>query len=104
MSRQIIDSVSLAHCRSKAEDTASLGILELMVVKGELGKGRRLSKGRISVVCSCAVSVNTWRQLYPQRFCIIFRQRKKKKEQKTLSHKQQHELKSHMLRVAEISC
>lgn len=30
--------------------------------------------------------------------------RKKKKEQKTLSHKQQHELKSHILRVAEISC
>lgn len=47
MSRQIINSVSLAHCRSKAEDTASLGILELMVVKGELGKGRRLSKGRM---------------------------------------------------------
>lgn len=43
----MINSVSLAHCRSKAEDTASLGILELMVVKGELGKGRRLSKGRM---------------------------------------------------------
>lgn len=28
----------------------------------------------------------------------------KKKTQKTLSHKQQHELKSHMLRVAEILC